>query len=113
MMLARMPCRFCRLTLRKPVCCGFCAHWGHAGLPCASMVIGVFSEKQRPTASAHTNTAIPTRFIGFILLYGFIFELETTPNQEPGTRPLAPTCRQIPWLLHFDRSNVNREPRNL
>src|SRR5229473_6053124 len=68
MMLARMRFRSCPLTLRKPVCCGFWAHCGHAGLPCASMVIGVRREHQRPTASAHTNTAMPKRFIGFILL---------------------------------------------
>src|SRR5229473_779552 len=82
MMLARMRFRSCPLTLRKPVCCGFCAHCGHAGLPCASMVIGVRREHQRPTASAHTNTAMPKRFIGFVLLLDDLSEAGNCPQRR-------------------------------
>src|SRR5260370_37582822 len=61
MMLTRFRIRLCPATFKKPACCGLWAHCGHAGLPCAWIVTGVFKEHQRPSASA--QTAITKRFI--------------------------------------------------
>src|SRR5258708_2549747 len=73
MMLARMRFRFCPLTLRKPVCCGFCAHCGQDRLPCADAVMGTRYTPQRAAANVQTNTPIHERFaIGILLRFGLL-----------------------------------------
>jgi hypothetical protein len=61
-MLARFRLRFCPTTFKKPVCCGLCPHCGHAGLPCASMVIGVCREHQRPNGAGASRCVMSQKY---------------------------------------------------